>query len=171
MDKYKCMSKHLAFGLEVMVFNATLNSISDILWWSVLLVEETKVPGENHQPVASHWQILSHNVVSSITCLSGIRTHNVSGDRHDHHDIIEILLKLALSTITLTPFDIVMEFVKHFHQNIIDNVIVIFEKCGEIYWWWNRCTCRKPPVARLWQALSHVVSSTLHHERYSKSQI
>jgi hypothetical protein len=38
------------------------------------------------------------------------------------------LLKLALSTITLTPFDIVMEFVKHFHQNIIDNVIVIFEK-------------------------------------------
>jgi hypothetical protein len=32
---------------------------------SVLLVEETGVPGENHQPVASHWQTLSHNVVSS----------------------------------------------------------------------------------------------------------
>jgi hypothetical protein len=25
------------------------------------LVEETGVPGENHQPVASHWQTLSHN--------------------------------------------------------------------------------------------------------------
>jgi len=27
--------------------------------------EETGVPGENHRPVASHWQTLSHNVVSS----------------------------------------------------------------------------------------------------------
>jgi hypothetical protein len=29
------------------------------------LVEETGVPGENHWPVASHWQTLSHNVVAS----------------------------------------------------------------------------------------------------------
>ena len=27
-----------------------------------VLVEETRVPGENHRPVASHWQTLSHNV-------------------------------------------------------------------------------------------------------------
>jgi hypothetical protein len=33
-----------------MVFNATFNSISVILWCSVLLVEETEVPGENHRP-------------------------------------------------------------------------------------------------------------------------
>jgi hypothetical protein len=25
------------------------------------LVEETRVPGEKHRPVASHWQALSHN--------------------------------------------------------------------------------------------------------------
>ena len=31
-----------------MVFNATFNNISVILWWSVLLVQETGVPGENH---------------------------------------------------------------------------------------------------------------------------
>jgi hypothetical protein len=37
-----------------MVFNTTFNNISVILWWSVLLVEETSVPGENHRPVASH---------------------------------------------------------------------------------------------------------------------
>jgi hypothetical protein len=30
------------------------NNISVILWWSVLLVEKTRIPGENHQPVASH---------------------------------------------------------------------------------------------------------------------
>ena len=37
-----------------MVFNATFNNISVISWRSVLLVEETGVPGENHVPVASH---------------------------------------------------------------------------------------------------------------------
>jgi hypothetical protein len=36
------------------VFNATLNNISVISWWSVLLVEETGVPGENNRPAASH---------------------------------------------------------------------------------------------------------------------
>jgi hypothetical protein len=60
----------------VMTFNANFNNIS------VLLVQETGVSGENHRPVASHWQTLSHNVVSSTPRLSGIRTHNVSGDRH-----------------------------------------------------------------------------------------
>jgi hypothetical protein len=43
------------------------------LWGSVLLVEETGVPGENHQPVTSHWQTWSHNVVSSTPLLRGIQ--------------------------------------------------------------------------------------------------
>jgi hypothetical protein len=37
-----------------MVFNLTFNNISFISWRSVLLMEETGVPGENHRPVASH---------------------------------------------------------------------------------------------------------------------
>ena len=44
------------------VFKCTFNNISVISWWSVLLVEKT---GENHWPVASNWQTLSYNVVSS----------------------------------------------------------------------------------------------------------
>ena len=48
-----------------MVFNATFNNISIIWWLSVLLVEETAVPGENHRPAASHLQLLLHNDVSS----------------------------------------------------------------------------------------------------------
>jgi len=37
--------------MKVMVFNTTFNNISVILWRSVLLVEETRITGENKQPV------------------------------------------------------------------------------------------------------------------------
>jgi hypothetical protein len=37
-----------------MVFNATFNNISVISWPSVLLVDVTGVPGENHRHAASH---------------------------------------------------------------------------------------------------------------------
>jgi hypothetical protein len=44
----------LRVGVMVMVFNTTFNNISVISWRSVLLVEETGVPEENHRPAASH---------------------------------------------------------------------------------------------------------------------
>ena len=53
------------FRVRVMVFNTTFNNISVISWRSVLLVEETGVPGENHRPAANHGQTLSHNIVST----------------------------------------------------------------------------------------------------------
>jgi hypothetical protein len=40
--------------LRVMVLNATLSNISVISWQSVLLVEETRVFGENHQLATNH---------------------------------------------------------------------------------------------------------------------
>jgi uncharacterized membrane protein YpjA len=44
------------YGLWLMVIHATFKNISvtGISWLSVLLVEETGVPRENHRPVASH---------------------------------------------------------------------------------------------------------------------
>jgi hypothetical protein len=47
-----------------MVLNIIFNNISVISWQSVLLVEETGVPGENHR------------------ALIEIQIHNISGDRH-----------------------------------------------------------------------------------------
>jgi hypothetical protein len=44
------MSFPIGLAVMVVVFNATFNNISAISWWSVLLVEETEVPGEYHQP-------------------------------------------------------------------------------------------------------------------------
>jgi hypothetical protein len=69
--------------VRVMVFNATFNNISDISWRSVLLVEETGVPGENHRPVASHWQTLLLKVNSQYTVLKinnikNNKIHNIS---------------------------------------------------------------------------------------------
>jgi hypothetical protein len=64
----------------VMVFDATFNNISAIAWLSVLLMEETRVPEENHRPAASQWQTLPHNVVSSTPHHNETRTHNVNGD-------------------------------------------------------------------------------------------
>ena len=42
------------YWVRVTLFNTTFNNISVILWRSVLLVEEAGVPGENHQPIATH---------------------------------------------------------------------------------------------------------------------
>ena len=81
----KCwyQKKTLIWLAAFMVFKATFNNISVILWRSVLFMEETGVLRENHQPVASHWQTLSHNVVH--LTLSGIRTLYISGDGHWLH--------------------------------------------------------------------------------------
>jgi hypothetical protein len=48
--------KHYAEGkgVRIRVLNATFNNISVISWQSDLLVDETRVPGENHRPAASH---------------------------------------------------------------------------------------------------------------------
>jgi hypothetical protein len=58
-------SVEIKSGFRVMVFNPTFNNIFIISCRSVLLVGVTRVPGEKHQPDASHWQTLSHNVVSN----------------------------------------------------------------------------------------------------------
>jgi len=59
-----------------MVFNATFNNISVISLLSVLLVEETGGPRENHRPVAGHWQTgfeFTTLVVIGIGCTGGLR--------------------------------------------------------------------------------------------------
>jgi hypothetical protein len=48
------ISTNIKCRVRVMVFNATYNNISVILWRSVLLMEETRGPEENHGPVTSH---------------------------------------------------------------------------------------------------------------------
>jgi len=48
-----------------MMFNATFNNILVLLWWSVLLVEETRLPEKITDLLQVTDKTLSHNVVSS----------------------------------------------------------------------------------------------------------
>jgi hypothetical protein len=46
--------KYHTIQLDIMRGHDTFNNISTISWRSVLLVEETGVPGENHRPATRH---------------------------------------------------------------------------------------------------------------------
>jgi len=41
--------------IRILVFNATFSNISAISWRPVLVVEESRAPGENHRLWASNW--------------------------------------------------------------------------------------------------------------------
>ena len=50
----------LKWSCYFMVFNATFNNSSVILWRSVVLVEETGVPGENHRHTDKLYHIMMY---------------------------------------------------------------------------------------------------------------
>jgi hypothetical protein len=68
---------HVDYQVQLPWLEGGLWCLTQLSWQLVLLVKETGVPRKNHQPAASHWQTLSHNVVSSTPCLRAIWTQRV----------------------------------------------------------------------------------------------
>jgi hypothetical protein len=111
-------SKGTMVGFGFIVFSTTFNNISVILWRSVLLVEETGGPAENHRPAASHWQTLLHNVVSSTP-----RTDCTGSYKSNYH------------TITTTTFPLFIKWIM-LRLSVYRN----WKPCSEVpsqycYWW------------------------------------
>jgi hypothetical protein len=73
-----CLTSSFAVRIMSMVYNATFNTISVISWRSVLLMEETGVPGENHRPVAGH----PFPTLSKKTCINLIKNNIIFGVFH-----------------------------------------------------------------------------------------
>ena len=97
---------HLSVSVRVILCNATFNNISVLSWRSVLFVEETWVPRENHRPTAIHWQTSSHIVVSSTPRLIGIDltplvvigTNCIGSCKSSYHMIITTMASTSINS-------------------------------------------------------------------------
>ena len=102
----------LIWGGWVMVFNATFNNISVKSWRSVLFVEETRLPGENHQPVASH--IVLYRIHRD---MSRIQTHDFNGDRHVVVNTITNSLSWSIEVLSILTFSINVYLFLFYNRN------------------------------------------------------
>ena len=65
-----------------MVFNITINLLFHLYRGGQIYWRRKPEYLQKTTPVASHWQTLSYDVYRVQLAMSGIQTHNFSGDRH-----------------------------------------------------------------------------------------
>jgi len=104
-----------------MVFNATFNNISVISWRSVLLVEETEGPAENHRPVTSHWQTLSYIMLYTspwsrfeLTTSVVIGTDCIGSCKSNYHTITATTSHVNVVVVNMTLIWLVASWNSHY---------------------------------------------------------
>ena len=89
---------YLEKRFRLMVFNATLQSISVISWWSVLLVEDT---GENHRPdKLDHvmlYRIHLNLVGFELTTLVVISFNCINSFKSNYHATMTCVVQIYIS--------------------------------------------------------------------------
>ena len=118
MHLFLVKKKIFYFSVFIIVFNATFSNISVTSWRSVLLVEETGIPGENHLPAASHRETFSHNVVSNtpspwagfeLTTLVAIGIDGIGSGKSNYHTITTMTAFLSTLKRTLTQIWMILK--------------------------------------------------------------
>jgi len=129
--------------VDFIVFNATFNSISAISWRSVWLGEETGVPRETTD-LPQFTNKLSHNVVSSTSCLSGIQTRNVINPT-------TIQSRQPLPEWVFVLFTSKEQFFSYMYM---------MARTSYIQWWWWCLLCTRPTcLVGYFKVLAHWNSS------------
>jgi len=131
-----------------MVFKTTFNNISAISWRSVLLVEKIGLPGENHRPAASHWQlyrIILYRIhlawaVFELTTLVMIGTSNYHTITIDHDGPYKFVIWILINFIYCVQRSIyflsvnysgclIILYVELFSMKLVPSIIIL------IAWW------------------------------------
>ena len=125
-----------------MVFNATFNNISVISWQSVLLMEETGVSGENHQPASSHWQTQLKTSFELVFVTTNIKISYISWRKPEYFDIKIVIWRKSLINFityscmeyTLSQVRIVITTLLTLHYLTIDDHLVSPSNCFFLLW-------------------------------------
>ena len=169
----------LGLGVMVMVLNATFNNIS-VISWSVLLVEKTGVPGENHRPRSKSLKILSYNVVSSASRHESDSNSQVVIDNYNYHAIMSTMapgwyLQLYFGSSWLLCLN------NDFRWPCLLSKLYLIDGQGhwlsyiDLRWYTWQILCQRPlqqryTVSYMWRSAlysSHVENTCMHDSRMS----
>jgi len=158
-----------------MVFNATFNNSSVISWQSVLSVGETGGSGENHLPVASHWQTLSIMVYTSpcsrfeLTTSVVICTDCLGSSKSNYHTITARTAPFYSCILNNHDNNLTLIFLVWSSENLCNLVLINY--LFAIFHSWIKCIRNNDTAIILaWFGLWYLTPLSVIFELYRRGQ-